>query len=42
MRFGAEVDLIFIPVIAEEQHLAAVGDENQRSVGKGHGVDSSS
>jgi len=25
-------------MIAEEQHLAAVGDQDQRVVGKGHGV----
>jgi hypothetical protein len=37
MAFGAKVDLIFIAVIAEEQHLAAIGDQNQRIVGKGHG-----
>jgi hypothetical protein len=38
MRFGPEVYLILIPMIAEEQHLAAVGDQDQRIVGKGHGV----
>ena len=38
MRLGSQVDLILIPVIAEEQHLAAVGDQDQRIVGKGHGV----
>jgi hypothetical protein len=38
MRFGPEVDLILIPMITEEQHLAAVSDEDQRIVGKGHGV----
>src|SRR4051812_8080858 len=37
MRLGPEVDLILIPVVAEEQHLAAVGDEDQRIVGQGHG-----
>ena len=38
---GPEVDLIFVSVIAEEEHLAAVGDQHQRIVGKGHGVVSS-
>jgi hypothetical protein len=41
MRFGPKVDLIFVAMIAEEQHLAAVGDQDQRIVGKGHGVVSS-
>jgi len=37
VRLGAQVNLILVPVIAEEQHLAAVGDQDQRVVGKGHG-----
>jgi hypothetical protein len=37
MRLGPEVDLLLVPVIAEEQHLAAVGDQDQRIVGQGHG-----
>src|SRR5438874_12587365 len=36
MRLGAQVDLVLIAMIAEEQHLAAVGDQDQRVVGKGH------
>ena len=36
MRLGAQVDLVLVSVIAEEQHLAAVGDKNQRIMGKGH------
>ena len=36
MRFGPEVDLALVAMIAEEQHLAAVGDQDQRIVGKGH------
>ena len=36
MRLGPEVDLVFVAVIAEEQRLAAIGDQNQRIVGKGH------
>src|SRR5258708_18910695 len=38
MRLGPEIDLVLIPMIAEEQHLAAVGDQHQRIVGKGHGI----
>ena len=37
VRLGPEIDLILVAMIAEEQHLAAVGDQNQRIVGKGHG-----
>src|SRR5256885_14865130 len=37
MRLGPEVDLAFVSAVAEEQHLAAVGDQDQRIVGKGHG-----
>src|SRR5690349_2793974 len=36
MSFGPKIDLIVIPVVAEEQHLAAVGDQNERIVGQGH------
>src|SRR5215212_3304516 len=38
MRLRPEVDLILVAVVAEEQHLAAVGDQHQRIVGKGHGI----
>src|SRR4029079_5212508 len=38
MRFRSEVDLVLVAVIAEEQHLTAVGDQDQRIVGKGHGA----
>jgi hypothetical protein len=41
MRLRSEVDLVLISMIAEIQHLAAVGDQNQRIVGKGHGRNSS-
>ncbi len=41
VRLGAEVDLLLVAMIAEEQHLAAVGDQDQRVVGKGHGDGSS-
>jgi hypothetical protein len=42
VRLRTQVDLIFIAVIAEEQHLAAVGDKDKRVVRKGHGDVSSS
>jgi hypothetical protein len=42
MGLGAQVDLVFISLIAKEQHLAAIGDQYERVVGKGHGVVSSS
>src|SRR4051794_32021760 len=36
MRFGAEIDLVTVAVVSKEQHFAAVGDQNQRIMGKGH------
>jgi hypothetical protein len=36
VAFGAKVDLVLVAMVAEEQHLAAVGDQDQRIVGKGH------
>jgi hypothetical protein len=41
MRFRAQVDLVLIAVIAKEQHLAAVSDQDEGVVGKGHGWGSS-
>jgi hypothetical protein len=37
MRLGPQINLLFIATIAEEQHLAAVCDEHERVMGKGHG-----
>src|SRR6476620_493047 len=36
MRFGAKIDLVTVAVVSKEQHFAAVGDQDQRIVGKGH------
>jgi hypothetical protein len=36
VRLRSEIDLILVPVIAEEEHLASVGDQDQCIVGKGH------
>src|SRR6185437_2279941 len=36
MGFGSQIDLILVSLVAEEEHLAAVSDQNQRIVGKGH------
>jgi hypothetical protein len=36
MGFGSQIDLILVSLVAEEEHLAAVSDQNQRIVGKRH------
>src|SRR5918993_1326084 len=36
VRFGAQVDLVLVAVIAEEENLRSVGDKDQSAVGKGH------
>jgi len=36
MGLGPKVDLVLISVIAEEQSLRAVGNQDERIVGKGH------
>src|SRR3546814_9174837 len=38
VRGGAQVDLAFVALIAQEQRLAAVGDEDEGVVGEGHGL----
>ena len=36
MGFGAQVDMVLVAMIAKEQRLAAVGDEDKGLVGKRH------
>jgi hypothetical protein len=40
MRFGAQVDLVRVAFVAEEQHLAAVDHQHERTIGNGHGTSS--
>ena len=40
-RFRRSPTLIFVSMVAKEKHLAAVGHQDQRIMGKGHGVVSS-